>query len=201
MFKVTMYLIQRALLLLSSLFLTMYYRILMKAIGVEGRRIKFQGRISIYAYPGSSLYLGSNSEIRSNNSGWGGMRCGKTIFQLFTANSIIKFGDNVQINGTEFYCRSTSITVGNEVMFAPGCLIMDTDFHAADSAGHMKSSGLSRDKAVFIGDNVWIGVNSTVMKGAVINNNVVVGSNSLVNKELESGWIYAGIPCKKVKKL
>ena len=52
-----------------------------------------------------------------------------------------------------------------------------------------------------IGSDVWIGARVTVLMGAKINNRVVVGAGSLVNKDLESGYIYAGIPAKKIKKI
>ena len=54
-----------------------------------------------------------------------------------------------------------------------------------------------------VADNCVIGMGSTVMDGAVINEGVMLGAGSLVspNKELESGYLWMGIPAKKIRPL
>ncbi|CAA0104627.1 Protein YrdA [Zhongshania aliphaticivorans] len=54
-----------------------------------------------------------------------------------------------------------------------------------------------------IGNCVLIGMGSIVMDGAVIEDNVVVGANSLIppGKHLASGWLYVGSPAKPVRAL
>jgi len=53
---------------------------------------------------------------------------------------------------------------------------------------------------VYIKRHVLIGSNCTVLPGVTINEGTAVGSMSLVKESLESFNIYAGIPCKKIKK-
>jgi maltose O-acetyltransferase len=55
-------------------------------------------------------------------------------------------------------------------------------------------------KDVVIGDNVFIGVNSTIMPGIKIGDNVIVGANTLVNKDIPSGLIVGGCPFKIIGK-
>jgi carbonic anhydrase/acetyltransferase-like protein (isoleucine patch superfamily) len=52
-------------------------------------------------------------------------------------------------------------------------------------------------------DDVLIGMGSIILNGAYIPSNVIIAAGSLVgqNKKLESGWLYAGIPAKKVRQL
>jgi len=54
-----------------------------------------------------------------------------------------------------------------------------------------------------IGNRVLIGMGSIVMDGAVIEDDVVLGANSLVppGKRLASGWLYVGSPAKPVREL
>jgi galactoside O-acetyltransferase len=54
-------------------------------------------------------------------------------------------------------------------------------------------------KDVTIGKHVVIGTNSVVLPGVILEDGCSVGSMSLVNKSLESGFIYAGVPAKKIK--
>jgi carbonic anhydrase/acetyltransferase-like protein (isoleucine patch superfamily) len=54
-----------------------------------------------------------------------------------------------------------------------------------------------------IGNRVLIGMGTIVMDGAVVEDDVVVGANSLVppGKRLASGWLYVGSPAKAVREL
>lgn len=54
---------------------------------------------------------------------------------------------------------------------------------------------------VTIGDNVFIGVKSTILKGVTIGNNVIIGANSLVNKDIPDNVIAAGNPAKVIMTL
>ena len=47
-----------------------------------------------------------------------------------------------------------------------------------------------------IGNNVFIGMHSTILKGVHIGNNVIIGANSLVNKDIPDNCVAAGNPCR-----
>jgi carbonic anhydrase/acetyltransferase-like protein (isoleucine patch superfamily) len=54
-----------------------------------------------------------------------------------------------------------------------------------------------------LGNRILVGMRSTIMDGAVIADDIVIGANSLVppNKQLESGFLYMGSPVKQVRPL
>ncbi|WP_370980495.1 gamma carbonic anhydrase family protein [Agaribacterium sp. ZY112] len=54
-----------------------------------------------------------------------------------------------------------------------------------------------------VGSRVLIGINSTVLDGALVPDEVVVAAGALVppGKQLESGYLYVGSPCKKARAL
>jgi acetyltransferase-like isoleucine patch superfamily enzyme len=51
----------------------------------------------------------------------------------------------------------------------------------------------------FIGDNCFIGIRAFVMPGVRIGNEVIVGSMSVVTKDVPSNCIVAGNPAKIIK--
>lgn len=53
-----------------------------------------------------------------------------------------------------------------------------------------------RSGPITIGDNVFIGANSTILYDVHIGNNVIVGAGSLVNKNIPDGVIVAGVPAR-----
>lgn len=57
--------------------------------------------------------------------------------------------------------------------------------------------------ACTIGDRVLVGMNATVLDGALVEDDVLIAAGSLVaqGKRLASGWLYAGNPAKPVRAL
>lgn len=54
---------------------------------------------------------------------------------------------------------------------------------------------------IIIGDNVFIGINTTILPGTRIGNNVIVGAGSVVKGELKSNGVYAGTPAKYISSI
>lgn len=54
-----------------------------------------------------------------------------------------------------------------------------------------------------IGHRVLVGISSTLLDGVVVENDVMIGAGTLVppGKRLESGYLYMGSPCKKIRPL
>ncbi len=54
-----------------------------------------------------------------------------------------------------------------------------------------------------IGNRVLVGIGSTVLDGAVVEDEVVIGAGTLVppGKTLKSGFMYMGSPCKEIRPL
>lgn len=111
----------------------------------------------------------------------------------------IKIGEN-----THFYSpwtisvdvqRPWMIEIGNNVHITAGCTVLQ---HGYDWAVLQKLYGevLGSTGKVKIGDNVFIGMKTTILKGVTIGDNIIIGANSLVNKNLKSNGVYAGNPIK-----
>lgn len=74
------------------------------------------------------------------------------------------------------------------------------------TAGHplnvtQRNRGLEYAYPIIIGNNVWIGGNVTFMPGVTVGDNVVVGAGSVVTKDIPSGTVAAGVPCKIIRKV
>lgn len=97
-----------------------------------------------------------------------------------------------------------SIRIGNKVNIQDGAIVHGTFEKAATSIGNNVSIG---HRAIVHGctikDNVLIGMGAIVMDNAVVEENVLIAAGAVVleNTHCESGYIYAGVPAKKVKKM
>lgn len=91
--------------------------------------------------------------------------------------------------------RPWTIEIGDNVNITAGCTILQ---HGYDWSVLQKLYGevLGSSGRVKIGNNVFIGTKTTILKGVTIGDNVIIGANSLVNKDLPSNGVYAGNPAK-----
>jgi len=109
----------------------------------------------------------------------------------------IEFGNNIIIGGkTKILCEE-NIKIGNNVRIAHESQIMDTNFHYLRSINDGNVEKCT--KLVIIGSNNWIGNRTSIMKGTKTPDFLVVGSNSLLNKDYTNLKIYsiiAGVPAK-----
>ncbi|WRP06320.1 acyltransferase [Rossellomorea aquimaris] len=90
-------------------------------------------------------------------------------------------GENTAFN---YGCIITShhkIKIGKNSIFGPNVLVYDHD-HDFRTAGGVKENKY-RTSPVEIGDNVWIGANTVILRGTKIGNNCVIGSGSIVKGE------------------
>lgn len=110
-------------------------------------------------------------------------------------------GDHVGMSFVAINCQH-NITIGNHVMIGGGTCIYDTDFHPLSvSERNANENGATQKAAVVIGNNVFIGANSTVLKGVQIGDGAVIGACSVVTKSIPSGEIWAGNPARFIKKM
>jgi len=97
-----------------------------------------------------------------------------------------------------------SIRIGNRTNIQDGAVIHCTYQKAATTIGDEVSIGHNAIvHGCTIHNNVLIGMGSIVMDDAVVEDNCIIAAGAIVleRTRCESGWIYAGIPAKKVKQV
>lgn len=90
------------------------------------------------------------------------------------------------------------VTFGNHVFIAPNC-VFTTAEHAIDAK--QRNEGLEVALPINVGNNVWIGAGVTVLGGVTIGDNTVIAAGSVVTRDIPSGVIAAGIPCRVLRKI
>jgi maltose O-acetyltransferase len=110
---------------------------------------------------------------------------------FFTGNNII-IGDNCVINRNCYFDGRHGIKINNNVGISPEVYILSLT-HDINSSNFSVKGGL-----VVIEDNVWIGVRTIILPGVRIGNGGVIGSGSVVTKNINSFEVFAGVPAKKI---
>jgi len=109
-------------------------------------------------------------------------------------NSNVKIGKGVGIFENTVLNPSESIEIGDNCGIGTDVMIWTHGAWLDITQGFPSDFG-----PVKIGNNVWLPARSIVLPNVTIGNDVVIGTNSLVNKNLPSGCLAAGSPCKVLK--
>lgn len=115
----------------------------------------------------SKIVFGKNTRCRNNVSFRAYNKSKITIGDNFFAN------DNCSIN-----CQQ-EIKIGNDVFLGQNVQIFDHDHDFNEMDNFICSS-------VKIGNHVWIGANSIILKGVTIGDNCIIAAGSIVTKNVPS---------------
>lgn len=96
--------------------------------------------------------------------------------------------------------RPWLVSIGRNVKITEGVTILTHGFDWSVLKG-VYGEIIGSAEEVSIGNNVFIGMRSTILKGVHIGDNVIIGANSLVNKNIPSNCVAAGNPCKVIMSL
>lgn len=139
----------------------------------------------------------------------------KTIRYLLTRGFIEHLGRNVNIERGAVFGKHLSVgdnsgigincviqgnvTIGDNVMMGPEVYIY-TRNHCHESIDiPMIQQGFENEKPVVIGNDVWIGSRVTILPGVSIGDGSIIGTCSVVTKDVPSYSIVAGNPAHVVK--
>ena len=99
------------------------------------------------------------------------------------------------------------VTIGSNVFFGPNVSIL-TPMHPLrwqDRNQYPKEDGTMTDREyampISIGDNCWIAGNVTICGGVSIGAGAVIGAGSVVTRDIPSGVIAAGVPCRVIREI
>ena len=119
---------------------------------------------------------------------------------LFWGDGEIIIGDNVDIGKDTIIFSKKRVVIGNNVSIVAQCYIIDSNHGTKKDILIQKQPLEYNEEGIIIGNDVWIAAGCKIIKGAKLNDGVVVGAMSLVNSEINSNSIAVGIPAKIVKR-
>lgn len=122
------------------------------------------------------------------------------IIRLMNREARLTFGDRVGLNGATIVVEK-EIRIGHDVLIGANACIFDTDFHPVEPEDRRSSKENIGVAPVVIDDNVFIGMNSIIMKGVTIGKNSIIGAGSVVTKNIPANQIWGGNPAKFIKEI
>ena len=163
-----------------------------------GRGWKLYGLPIIQKHRDSEIRIGEDlnlrSTVRSNPLG-PNHPC---ILSTRRAGARLIIGDRFGMTGGSIVCEE-AITIGNDVTVGCNTVIADTDFHPLDLVRRREAPLHGATAPIIIEDDVFIGMQSLILKGVRLGAGCVIGAGSVVTRDVPAGAVAAGNPAKVIR--
>ena len=107
-------------------------------------------------------------------------------------------GNNFYSNFNLTVVDDADIYIGDNVMIAPNVIIA-TGTHPI--CPKLREKGYQYNLPVHIGNRVWIGAGTIILPGVTIGDDSVIGAGSVVTKNIPSGVVAVGNPCRVLREI
>jgi acetyltransferase-like isoleucine patch superfamily enzyme len=166
--------------LLRSRFLTPY-----------GRRLSLDGLAFIG--PKVTLQIGRDARVELGRWSWLGegtkIRCHEGVVSI-GAKTVL--GQECTISA---YQR---VSIGRECVVADRAMFIDFDHGTVEVERPIRLQGIYK-RDVQVGNNVWIGYGACILRGVTIGDNAVIGTLSVVTKDVPANAVVGGVPAKVLR--
>ena len=141
---------------------------------------------------------------------------GNFIFE--NKDGLITIGDRSFIGGGLFI-STNKIEIGNDVLISWGCTFMDNNAHSTiwskrkndvqdwkrgleeNKIGAYKDWNNVKSAPIIVKDKAWIGFEVVVLKGVTVGEGSIIGSRSVVTKDIPDWTMAAGNPAQIVREI
>jgi NDP-sugar pyrophosphorylase family protein len=184
-------------------FISPISKAVIRSRGVEtGKNLKLWGMPIVAIAAGSRVALGDSVVLTSSSRMTALAVAHPVVLRTLRPGAEILVGSDTGMSGTTV-CAAISVRIGARCLFGADVIVSDTDFHPVDVVPrrHLGLPQPNCDDAVRIGDDVFIGARSVVLKGVSIGDGSVIGAGSVVTSDIPAGVIAAGSPARIIRSL
>jgi acetyltransferase-like isoleucine patch superfamily enzyme len=175
--------------------LNLKYGVLLLRLGAWKLRLRGRLRLDGIAFigPGCRLEVGPKAVLELGRWSWLGhgckIRCHEGQVQL-GAKSVM--GQECTISAYQ------SVSIGRECVIADRVMLIDFDHGTVEVERPIRLQGIYK-RDVRVGHNVWIGYGACILRGVSVGDNCIVGTNTVVTKDVASNAVVAGAPARVLR--
>ena len=138
---------------------------------------------------------GSNNKVTIGS----GTYLDNSVIWIQGNNCELNIGKNVSVEGASFAIAEDNqkIEIGDDCLFSYKIEFKTSDSHSIIDMETNKR--INPAQSIKLGRHVWLGAQVTILKGVTIGDNSIIGTGSIVTKDIPTNVIATGIPAKVVK--
>jgi acetyltransferase-like isoleucine patch superfamily enzyme len=144
-----------------------------------GRRLELQvgrrGRLDF----GRFVWIGDGSKIRCHEG-------------------VVEIGEKTVLGQECTISAYRRVRIGEQCVIADRAMFIDFDHGVVDVERPIRLQGIYK-RDVIVGSNVWVGYGACILRGVRVGDNSIIGSNSVVTRDVPANAVVGGVPAKVIR--
>jgi acetyltransferase-like isoleucine patch superfamily enzyme len=175
--------------------LNLKYGALLLRLGVWKLRLRGRLRLDGLAFigPGCRLEVGRDAVIELGRWSWIGHGC-----KIRCHEGRVSIGAKSVMGQECTISAYQHVAIGRECVIADRVMLIDFDHGSVEVDRPIRLQGIYK-RDVRVGHNVWIGYGACILRGVSVGDNAIIGTNSVVTKDVDSNAVVGGVPARVLR--
>src|SRR3954469_17939934 len=171
-----------------------YARLLLRLARLKARfRQRLQNDGICFVGPGVKLEIGRGAVLRLGRWSWIGHGT-----KIRVHEGECEIGAKTVLGQECTISSFQRVSIGRECVIADRVMLIDFDHGVVEVERPVRLQGIYK-RDVRVGSNCWIGYGACILRGATVGDNCVIGTNTVVTKDIPSNAVVAGAPARVVR--
>jgi acetyltransferase-like isoleucine patch superfamily enzyme len=150
---------------------------------------------------GGPVFFGRRLEIQIGRQGQ--VRFGRFVWigdgsKIRCHEGTVEIGEKTVIGQECTISAYQRVRIGEQCVIADRAMFIDFDHGVVEVERPIRVQGIYK-RDVEVGSNVWVGYGACILRGVRVGDNAVVGTNSVVTKDVPANAVVAGIPARIIR--
>ncbi|HMJ02836.1 MAG TPA: acyltransferase [Conexibacter sp.] len=160
-------------------------------------KLRWRGRLQTdgiaFVCPDVTLEIGKHAKLHLGRWSWIGDGC-----KIRAHEGEVRIGAKTVVGQECTISSYQHVSIGRECIVADRVMLIDFDHGVVEVERPIRLQGIYK-RDVNVGHNVWLGYGACVLRGVTVGDNAVVGTNSVVTKDLPPNAVAAGMPARVIR--
>jgi len=160
-------------------------------------KLRFRGRLTsdglAFVCPDVTFEIGPNASVHLGRWSWLGHGC-----KVRAHEGEIRIGAKSVLGQECTISCYERVEIGRECIIADRTMFIDFDHGVVEVERPIRNQGIYT-RPVVVGNNVWLGYAACVLRGVTVGDNCVIGTNSVVTKDLPDNAVAGGVPARVIR--
>jgi acetyltransferase-like isoleucine patch superfamily enzyme len=171
-----------------------YARLLLRLAWLK---LRFRGRLKTdgfaFVCPGVTLEIGKDAVVHLGRWSWIGHGS-----KIRAHEGEVRIGAKTVLGQECTISAFQHVSIGRECIIADRVMLIDFDHGVVEVERPIRHQGIYK-RDVRVGHNVWIGYGASFLRGVTVGDNAVVGTYTVVNKDVPANAVVAGVPVRLLR--
>jgi acetyltransferase-like isoleucine patch superfamily enzyme len=178
--------------MLTPKYARLYWRYLWRRwLTTAGRRWETNG--PVFFGRDLELQIGKRGKLKFGRFVWVGdgskIRCHE---------GVVEIGEKTVMGQDCTISAYQSVRIGEQCVIADRAMFIDFDHGIVEVERPIRRQGIYK-RDVRVGANVWVGYGACFLRGTTVGDNSVIGTNTVVTRDVPANAVVAGAPAKIVR--